>query len=487
MKAVAVLGTGSNSGKSWLATALCVWLRRQGVRVAPFKAQNMSNNSYVTEEGGEIGRAQAVQAEACGLKPRREMNPILLKPSGGGGSQLILLGRAREHLPASEYYKRVPALWETVQEALAYWSDHCDVLVLEGAGSPVELNLLERDIVNLKPLRHLDGRWLLVGDVERGGVFAQLVGTWNLLSPEDRSRGLGAIVNKFRGDLELFADAPACLAKHVPLPLLGTLPCENELQPESEDSLCQPYQSNGDREDTIAWVRLPHLSNSQDAHPWLNDQGVHVQWTTSAADLRAAKAIVLPGTKNSIADLQWLHDSHLSDAIRQAADRGIPIVGLCGGYQMLGSILKDPSGWAGDPGEIHGLNLLPIETLFYPSKTVRQVTASWHDAQWTAYEIHMGETERTARCPSWLKVQVEDDWYGEGCRLGNIRGTYLHGVFEAPEVRMDLASEAKLANYRSAHGSWEGWKESKRALYERMALTFERYVDTRPLWNYVAN
>ena len=224
MKAISVLGTSSNSGKSWLATALCALLRRKGLKVAPFKAQNMSNNSFVTLDGGEIGRAQAAQAEACGLEPIVEMNPILLKPSGRLGSQLVLLGHATEHIEAAEYYELVEKLWPIVCETLEFWSKRCDVLILEGAGSPVELNLMGRDIVNLRPIHHLDGRWMLVADIERGGVFAQIIGTWSLLEPVDRVRGLGVVVNKFRGDLSLFADARRCLSEELRCRTWGSSP-----------------------------------------------------------------------------------------------------------------------------------------------------------------------------------------------------------------------------------------------------------------------
>ena len=360
MKAISVLGTSSNSGKSWFATALCALLRRKGLSVAPFKAQNMSNNSFVTLDGGEIGRAQAAQAEACGLQPTVEMNPILLKPSGRLGSQLVLLGRAREHVESAEYYRLIEKLWPIVCETLEYWRKRCDVLVLEGAGSPVELNLMSRDIVNLRPIRHLDGKWVLVADIERGGVFAQIVGTWNLLGRDDQARGLGVAVNKFRGDLSLFADARDCLAEKTSLPYLGVLPFSPKLQPESEDSLCREAEERGDG-DTIAWIRFPHLSNSQDCQPWLVDSGVRVRWVQQANDVDGAKIVVLPGSKNTVADLQWLHETGIEKVVKRAAQRGVPIVGICAGYQMLGESVRDPEGIAGDRGVVPGLNLLPVQ------------------------------------------------------------------------------------------------------------------------------
>jgi len=247
MKALAVLGTSSNAGKTWMATAFCAWLRREGVRVAPFKAQNMSNNAWVTLEGGEMARAQAVQAEACGLRPIVEMNPILLKPSTERTSQLVVLGKARRHLEGTEYFGSFDAMWRVVAETLDGWRARCDVLVMEGAGSPVELNLMERDLVNLRPVRHLDGRWVLVGDIDRGGIYAQLAGTWALLSEEDRARGLGAIVNRFRGDLSLFPNPQAWLTPHAPgLEVLGTLPFRADLQPEEEDGLSATDEDRGE-------------------------------------------------------------------------------------------------------------------------------------------------------------------------------------------------------------------------------------------------
>jgi adenosylcobyric acid synthase len=482
MKAISILGTSSNSGKSWLASALCAWLRRKGLRVAPFKAQNMSNNSYATLDGGEIGRAQAAQAEACGVLPAVEMNPILLKPSGPAGSQLVVLGRARGDVKATEYYGLVEGLWPMVCETLEHWKRECDVLVLEGAGSPVELNLMSRDIVNLRPIHHLDGKWLLVSDVERGGVFAQIVGTWSLLEPHDQVRGLGVVVNKFRGDLSLFADAGRCLAERIPLPYLGVLPFCAHLQPESEDSLCRDAEEGGVG-DKLAWILFPHLSNSQDCQPWRLDEGVRVRWARQACDLEDAKAIILPGSKNTVADMEWLRATGMDQAVTAAVKSGVPVVGICGGYQMLGERICDPGGVAGDRGTLPGLNLLPIETTFSKEKTVSQVLVSWGGDRWTAYEIHMGRTRFTSPCDSFLRVQNGDIAHGEGCRKGKVWGTYVHGLFESSAVREQLARHANFSHHRPSAVSWRSHLQS---VYDGMADAVEEHLNLEETWRYVA-
>lgn len=481
MKALGVLGTSSNSGKSWMATALCAWLRKRGYRIAPFKAQNMSNNSFATLDDGEIGRAQAVQAEACGLVPTVEMNPILLKPSGKSGSQLVVLGKAQRHLTAQEYYKEVDQLWEKVAQTLDDWRKHVDVLVLEGAGSPVELNLKSRDIVNLRPLHYLNGKWVLVADIERGGVFAQAIGTWQLLNESDRSRGLGLIVNKFRGNLELFSDAQKHFEAHIKLPYLGTLPFRNDLQPESEDSLCREAEENY-KGHTIACIRFPHLSNSQDIQPWLLDEGVGVKWATHPKDLNEAKIIILPGSKNTISDLRWLRETGLDLAIQSASKQGHLVIGVCGGYQMLGLTLSDPEGIAGNAGSVKGLELLPMKTVFKKEKQVRQVEALWERDRWMAYEIHMGKSEFVESIQPLIQIKNGSGAQSEGCRLTNVWGTYLHGFFESPAVRASIAKHAQLNSYQASNKSW---RNHLQATYDAMADLLDEHLDMSPIQKYV--
>ena len=483
MKALGVLGTASGAGKSWMATALCAWLRGQGVRVAPFKAQNMSNNASVTVGGGEMARAQVVQAEACGLRPTVEMNPLLLKPSGAQGSQLVVLGRAQGHRSGRDYYREFERHWQVVADTLDGWKDRCDVLVLEGAGSPVELNLMDRDLVNLRPLRHLDGRWLLVGDIDRGGIYAQLAGTWALLPAADRARGLGAIVNRFRGDLGLFPNPEQWLAPHAPgLPVLGTVPLRPDLQPEEEDGLTAADEDRG-AGDTIAWVRLPHAANLTDCQPWWEDAGVRTRWTADPAVLATARCIVLPGTKNTIADVRWLRAHGLDSVIVAAARRGTLVIGVCGGYQMLGKRLLDAAGVAGDAGDEPGLGLLPVTTHFEPKKIVRQVTAECAGQRWTAYEIHMGRSAATAPVEALQTVQDTDGTMRpEGARRGNVWGTYLHGWFEGPALRSQVAAACGLSAHR-AHPV--PWSEQRQAVYTAMAAHVAAHVNLDSVRRYL--
>jgi adenosylcobyric acid synthase len=482
MKALSILGTSSGAGKTWMTAALGAWLHGQGVRVAPFKAQNMSNNAWVADCGGEMARAQAVQAEACGLRPVVEMNPILLKPSGAEGSQLIVLGRAQEHLTGRNYYADFDRLWRVVTDTLDGWRDRCDVLLLEGAGSPVELNLRARDLVNLRPVHYLDGRWVLVGDIDRGGIYAQLAGTWALMDGDDRARGLGAIVNRFRGDIGLFPDPQTWLAPHAPgLDVLGTVPFRPDLQPEEEDGLGAADEDRGEGE-TIAWVRYPHAANLTDCQPWWDDAGVRTRWTAEPSVLARAKAIVLPGTKNTIADLRWLRSRGLDEVIVAAARRGAFVAGICGGYQILGERLVDATGVAGDVGDEPGLGLLPVTTEFRAPKIVRQVEADCEGERWSAYEIHMGRSEATEPIESLQRVRDADGMRSEGVRRDRVCGTYLHGWYESPRSRAWFARESGISAHR-AHP--EPWAEKRRAVYRSMAEHVVAHVNLDPVRRYL--
>ncbi len=447
MKALGILGTSSNAGKSWFATALCAWLRRQGVRVAPFKSQNMSNNACATLDGGEIGIAQAVQAAACGLAPRVEMNPILLKPVGDSTSQVVRLGKAVDQVHARDYYQTIEDSWQVVRETLDGWQNQCDVLVMEGAGSPVELNIVDRDIANLRPIRYVNGKWILVADIERGGVFAQIAGTWALMSPADQAAGLGHVINKFRGDTSLFPDPTPYLAEHCTLPYLGLLPQRNQLQIDEEDSLCLHNATSSPQSNGIAWVRLPQISNSQDIQAWRNDTRLNVYWASTVAEIEQAAAIILPGSKNTLQDLAWLQQTGLAAAIQARAQAGVPVVGICGGYQMLGTDLSDPTGLAGLAGHAEGLGLLPLQTEFHAHKTVAPRQSHCKGETWDTYEIHSGRSHWQSTEPQRPLLQLleaDGTTIPEGSCLGNVWGSYQHGLFDGAPMRQRLVSAAEL-------------------------------------------
>lgn len=458
--ALMVCGTGSDAGKSHVVTGLCRALRRRGVRVAPFKAQNMSLNAAVTADGGEIGRAQATQAQAAGVEPEVAMNPILLKPSTETASQVVVRGRPAGHVEAADYGARTPALLPVVREALADLRRRFDVVVLEGAGSPAEINLLDRDLVNLRLAAEVGAPALLVGDIERGGVFASLYGTWALLPPEQRACLRGFVVNKLRGDPALLGDGPSRLEALTGVPTLGVLPWVPGVALDAEDSLAlqgPPVRPHGeDRHragdgpsarglDVVA-VRLPHLANATDLDPLALEPGVGVRWVDRAAALGRPDLVVLPGTKATLADLTWLRATGLADAL---AGTAAPVVGICGGYQLLGRRLADPLGVEAAPGTVvDGLGWLPVDTTWGTEKVTRRRRGT-DDAGRPVhgYEIHHGRVRphRSAgeRGPAWLTLDGEPEGArGTGPAGQPVLGTALHGLFESDALRGAVLSLA---------------------------------------------
>ncbi len=432
-------GTSSHVGKSWTSTAICAWLRRQGVRVAPFKAQNMSNNSYPCRFGGEIGRAQVAQAWACGLEPEPAMNPILLKPNSDGGSQVVLNGKVWQTLPAREYYEHYELLKDVVMSAYEDLASRFEVIIIEGAGSVAELNLRRLDLVNLGLATKLSAPWLLVGDIERGGVFASLIGTVGLLSPEERALLRAFAVNKFRGDRSLFDEGEKILEDRTQRPCLGVFPYAGDIHLDDEDSLSIPEGAEPlERRDgpSCAIIRFPRISNSTDFR-LLPD----ARWITCPPN-HDFDFIFLPGTKNTIADLEWLRAQHLDDWLLEQYRRGATLIGICGGFQMLGETVDDPFGMESDRGTVEGLRLLPLRTVMSREKTTRVVQArSPCGHSYSAYEIHLGETlhERANLTPFAF---VDDD--AEGVRGNRVVGTYLHGAFEHPEILAELGISADV-------------------------------------------
>jgi adenosylcobyric acid synthase len=446
-RALFVGGTASNAGKSFMVTALCAWLRRRGVSVAPFKAQNMSNNSYPCRAGGEIGRAQVAQAEACGLEPEPAMNPILLKPSGHGRSQVVVDGKVWKNLSAREYYGAVEQLWPRVLSAYSDLSRRFDVVVIEGAGSVSELNLREHDLVNLELVTRLEVPWMLVADIDRGGVFGSVVGTVHLLSAAERQLFRGFAINKFRGDLSLFADGARMLEAHVSAPCLGVFPYAAEAQLDAEDSLALDTRprSTAPPGARLAIVRLPHLSNATDFRLLTGANWVE------APPPGQYDFVVLPGTKNTIEDLLWLRRTGLADWVQAQHGAGATIIGVCGGFQMLGRQVLDPEGVESSTARIDVLALLPADTVLTGDKRTEALQATtWRGTAFAAYAIHMGRTVAdTGACEPFARLS---DGRTDGLRGPRIIGTYLHGAFEHPEVCGEVfgvtpASEPKAAAY----------------------------------------
>ena len=439
-KNIMIQGTMSNAGKSLLAAGLCRIFKQDGYRVAPFKSQNMALNSFITKNGAEMGRAQVVQAEAAGIEPDVRMNPILLKPTTDVGSQVIVNGQVQGNMRAMEYYRRKREFIPAVMEAYNSLAQEYDIIVIEGAGSPAEINLKATDIVNMGLAELVDAPVLLVGDIDRGGVFAQLYGTIALLEPQEQQRIKGTIVNKFRGDRAILQPGIDILEKICGVPVAGVIPYTH-VDIDDEDSLSTRFHTGDGRKDIdIAVVKLPRISNFTDVSPLERFESVSVRYIERPDQLHQPDMILLPGTKSTIADLLWLRQSGLEAAICQQAARGCIVFGICGGYQMLGASVWDPLGVeAAGVTEIKGMGLLPMDTVFQGEKVQQQTSGVFGEIPgalhslsgmgYTGYEIHMGRSQQQ------LAPLVNQ---------GNVYGSYIHGIFDgagiAQAVIGDLAA-----------------------------------------------
>ncbi|HYF80930.1 MAG TPA: cobyric acid synthase [Symbiobacteriaceae bacterium] len=472
-----IQGTASNVGKSLLVTALCRIFRQDGWRVAPFKSQNMSNNSYITPDGLEIGRAQGVQAEAAGIPATADMNPVLLKPSSEGESQVIIHGRPYGTMDFRAYRREGHDVAATaIRSSLERMRSAYEVVVIEGAGSPAEVNLRDRELVNMRIAEWADAPVLLVADIDRGGALASLVGTLALLEPHERDRVAGLIINKFRGDRSLLQPAIDFLEQHTGKPVLGVLPYL-DVDLEAEDSVvldeaAKIGSSEGGEGLRICVPRLPRISNFTDLDPLRRAPGVLVEWAETPAQLRAADAVIIPGSKNSAADLRWLWQTGLGAAIQRLAARGVPVVGICGGYQMLGNRLLDPAGHESSQRETPGLELLDVETEFAPAaeKVTERSSATLVYGQGpfagrrgslvAGYEIHMGRTRLGPAARLLLRASggaagsqtgqssEDESALGASDAEGQIWGTYLHDIFHNDQLRR----------------TWLGWLWQRRGL-----------------------
>lgn len=436
-KNIMIQGTMSNAGKSLLAAGLCRIFKQDGYRVAPFKSQNMALNSFITKTGAEMGRAQVVQAEAAGIEPDVRMNPILLKPTTDVGSQVIVNGQVQGNMRAMEYYRRKREFIPAVMEAYNSLAQEYDIIVIEGAGSPAEINLKATDIVNMGLAELVDAPVLLVGDIDRGGVFAQLYGTIALLEPQEQQRIKGTIVNKFRGDRAILQPGIDILEKICGVPVAGVIPYTH-VDIDDEDSLSTRLHTGDGRKDIdIAVVKLPRISNFTDVSPLERFESVSVRYIERPDQLHQPDMILLPGTKSTIADLLWLRQSGLEAAICQQAARGCIVFGICGGYQMLGTSVRDPLGVeAAGVTEIKGMGLLPMDTVFQGEKVQQQTSGVFGEIPgalhslsgmgYTGYEIHMGRSQQQ------LAPLVNQ---------GNVYGSYIHGIFDGAGIAQAIIGD----------------------------------------------
>ena len=467
---VMVQGTMSGAGKSLLCTALCRIFRQDGLRVAPFKSQNMALNSGVTRDGLEMGRAQIAQAEAAGVEPDVRMNPVLLKPSSDTGSQVIVNGAARGNMAASAYFAYKKELVPEILTAYESLAAEYDVVVIEGAGSPAEINLRQNDIVNMGLAELVDAPVLLAGDIDRGGVFAQLYGTVALLEPAERKRVRGLIVNKFRGDAALLEPGLRRLEELTGVPVLGVVPyLRAEL--DDEDSLAPRLARREARAAIdVAVLRLPHISNFTDFAPLDAQPALGVRYVDRAERLGEPDLVILPGTKSTMDDLLWLRENGLEAAVLRLAAGGTPVLGVCGGYQMLGESVEDAHGVEGSAPSLRGMGLLPCRTAFAPEKTLTRVRATvaggpLDGAALDGYEIHMGATERRGGEPFCVLESGAED----GCRVGNVFGTYLHGLFDGDAAGRLAAWLCARRGFAPPPAAAESWRARRERQYDLLA------------------
>lgn len=498
-KALMVQGTTSSAGKSMLVTALCRILHQDGARVAPFKAQNMSLNACVTPDGREIGRAQAVQAEAAGLEPSVEMNPILLKPEGQRRCQVVLMGKVCDEAPPIGTPDYVRCLWPTVEQALTRLLSRYEVVVMEGAGSPAEVNLREGDLVNMRVARFASAPVLLVGDIDRGGLLAHFVGTLQLLEEGDRELVKGLVVNRFRGDMGLLAPGLSFLEGYTGKRVLGVIPYIEDLRIAAEDSV----QLEGKRarpEDgllDVAVVRLPHISNFDDFDALEAEPLVSLRYVRELADLGQPDLVILPGTKATCPDLLFLHESGLAQGIVEHVRSGGALIGICGGYQMLGRRVLDPERVESPLAEVEGLGLLPVQTTLRGAKVTQRVTgtvstprgllSSAGDAPLVGYEIHVGDTEALAPVsPALCLRRSGGEEVIDGCidEPGTVLGTYVHGLFDNRGIRSSIM-DFLMSRRGTAGRAAKAVHFDRQAEYDRLADVVRGSLDLHAIYGLI--
>ena len=506
-KSLMIQGTGSFVGKSMIVAGVCRVLRQDGFRVAPFKAQNMALNSFVTPDGGEMGRAQVVQAEAAGLEPHVDMNPVLLKPNTDTGAQVIIQGKVFGNMDATVYHRFKKEAIRAVRESYQRIAQKYEVIIIEGAGSPAEVNLREGDIANMGMAEIADAPVLLVGDIDKGGVFASLVGTLELLSEEERKRIQGFIINKFRGDLSLLTPGLEFLEKKTGIPVLGVIPYLKNLHIPEEDGVVLDKIDipKGDRTLEIAVLYLPHISNFTDFDPLEHEPAVHLRYIHPGQKIGEPDAVILPGSKNTIDDFLFLKREGYPDEILNLHRAGTTIVGICGGFQMLGKRIRDPFGMETQQGEVEGLGLLDVATTLLPEKMTFQVKAvplngleAGDGEILSGYEIHMGETERgPSTAPAFrILARLEREMAVEDGAVASDRsvwGTYLHGLFdndgfrrrfiESLQERKDRMNQSGVgATGRSPLLDYRAFKENE---YDKLAAALREALDMKQIYRII--
>ena len=481
-RAIAILGTGSDVGKSLFTAGLGRIFHRSGVRVAPFKAQNMSLNSFVTVEGGEMGRAQVLQAQACGLRPHVDMNPILLKPEADGCSQVVVQGKVWRSQDAASYFDSQTELFQHVRQSYERLASQYELIVIEGAGSAAEINLRDRDIVNWPVVQMADAKVILVADIDRGGVFAQVIGTLDLLEPHQRERLLGVVINKFRGDRRLFDDGVVLLERRTGVPVLGVLPFLRDLILDQEDSVTietgVAEASFSPSTVNVAVILLPRMSNFTDFNALAEESDVALRYAKLPQDVVDADVIILPGSKRTIQDFHYVKDKGFVAALASHVQARREMVGLCGGFQMLGKRIADPHGVEGG-GQTEGLHLLPVDTELHHDKRTVQVTANplmpgISDAEMVrGYEIHVGLTARRQGRPCFRILDergTRED--GAASADGLVWGTYIHGVFDDPSFR-----RAWINRVRARKGLAPRAVSDSRNVTQRLTSALDHWAD----------
>jgi adenosylcobyric acid synthase len=487
MKAIMVVGTTSHAGKSLLTAAICRILVRRGWRIAPFKGQNMALNAYVTASGGEIGHAQAVQAWASGVSPSVEMNPILLKPQGDMSSQVIIKGKAVGRASALEYYEQYMEVgWQAITESLQVLGSEFDLIVCEGAGSPAEINLKHRDLTNMRVARHLNAATILVVDIDRGGAFAHIIGTLELLEPAERALIKGIVINKFRGQRSLLDPGIRWLEERTGIPVIGVIPWIDQFFP-AEDSLdlFERRDRNYQGDINIAVIRLPRISNFTDFDPLEAEPSVNLRYISPKQSLGYPDAVIIPGCKTTMADLMALHQTGMAASLQEYVGAGGTVLGICGGFQMLGKMVADPEGVEGQEGRCEGLGLLPMKTIITPQKIARQrqVTSNFPQVGLpvTGYEIHQGRT-RTIESETTTQSLFDDPTLGMVDSGQFVWGTYLHGLFDNGPWRRAWLN--RLRQQRGLHSLPTGisnYREQRECLLDSLADQVEVHLDLTPI------